>query len=77
MNSEQERKVLNAISERVIGCAFRVANELGCGFLEKGGSQTRRSRLLRPTRIRYTAPAIAAFFRSATISRSMLGGSRL
>jgi GxxExxY protein len=26
---------LNHITERVIGCAFRVANTLGCGFLEK------------------------------------------
>jgi GxxExxY protein len=27
--------VLNGISERVIGAAFKVANTLGCGFLEK------------------------------------------
>jgi GxxExxY protein len=26
---------LNGLSERVIGCAFTVANSLGCGFLEK------------------------------------------
>jgi GxxExxY protein len=26
---------LNAVSERVIGCAFRVANTLGDGFLER------------------------------------------
>lgn len=26
---------LNKLSERVIGCAFRVHNTLGCGFLEK------------------------------------------
>jgi GxxExxY protein len=30
--NEQE---LNALTERVIGCAFKVANTLGCGFLEK------------------------------------------
>ena len=25
----------NRITETIIGCAYRVANELGCGFLEK------------------------------------------
>ena len=25
---------LNTITEKVIGCAYRVSNELGCGFLE-------------------------------------------
>jgi GxxExxY protein len=25
----------DAVSERIIGCAFRVSNELGCGYLEK------------------------------------------
>ncbi|MEQ1605063.1 MAG: GxxExxY protein [Pyrinomonadaceae bacterium] len=32
MISETE---LNAISEKVIGCAYKVGNALGCGFLEK------------------------------------------
>lgn len=26
---------LNALSEKIIGCAFTVGNSLGCGFLEK------------------------------------------
>jgi GxxExxY protein len=26
---------LNALTERIIGCAFKVANALGCGYLEK------------------------------------------
>ncbi|AMV21116.1 GxxExxY protein [Planctomyces sp. SH-PL14] len=30
--TEQE---LNALTERVIGCAFQVGNTLGCGFLER------------------------------------------
>src|ERR1700677_4821969 len=33
MNSDSKR--LDEISERVIGCAFTVANTLGAGFLEK------------------------------------------
>jgi GxxExxY protein len=30
--SEEE---LHGLTERIIGCAFRVSNALGCGFLEK------------------------------------------
>jgi GxxExxY protein len=30
--NEQE---LNALTERIIGCAFKVSNALGIGFLEK------------------------------------------
>jgi GxxExxY protein len=26
---------INALTERIIGCAFKVSNTLGCGFLEK------------------------------------------
>ena len=33
MNADERR--LNEITGRIIGCIYRVANELGCGFLEK------------------------------------------
>jgi GxxExxY protein len=33
MNADERR--LNEITEKVIGCAYTVANELGAGFLEK------------------------------------------
>ncbi len=33
MNADERR--LNTITERVLGCAYAVANTLGCGFLEK------------------------------------------
>ncbi|MCK4352448.1 GxxExxY protein [candidate division WOR-3 bacterium] len=33
MNANRHR--LNEISEKIIGCAFHVHNNLGCGFLEK------------------------------------------
>ena len=32
---DQDEAVVNQISERIIGCAFRVMNTLGVGFLEK------------------------------------------
>lgn len=30
-----DENLLNRITEVIIGCAYKVANELGCGFLEK------------------------------------------
>ena len=33
MNTDKNR--LNSITEVIIGCAYKVANGLGCGFLEK------------------------------------------
>ncbi len=35
LQMHQDEIVTNQISERIIGCAFRVMNTLGCGFLEK------------------------------------------
>ncbi len=35
MNTDERRRDLNALSEKVIGCAFTVSNALGTGFLEK------------------------------------------
>ena len=33
MNTDE--KAVNAVTERIIGCAYKVASKLGCGFLEK------------------------------------------
>ena len=30
-----QMRTLTAMTERIIGCAYRVASKLGCGFLEK------------------------------------------
>ena len=35
MNADERRLELDTISETIIGCAFKVHNTLGCGFLEK------------------------------------------
>jgi GxxExxY protein len=35
MDADERRSSLNAITEKIIGCAFRVANGLGHGFNEK------------------------------------------
>src|SRR4029079_6043119 len=35
MNANLERERLDVVSRRIIGCALRVSNTLGFGFLEK------------------------------------------
>ena len=35
MSDNRSKADLDQITERIIGCAYRVSNELGCGFLEK------------------------------------------
>jgi GxxExxY protein len=35
MDREEERLLLNALAEQVIGCAYEVSNTLGVNFLEK------------------------------------------
>ena len=35
INADERRLKLSEISKKIIGCAFEVANKLGCGFLEK------------------------------------------
>jgi len=35
MNADPERECLDVLSRRIIGCALRVSNTLGFGFLEK------------------------------------------
>ena len=32
---DTDAETLNRITERIIGCAFKVGSKLGCGFLEK------------------------------------------
>lgn len=35
MNADEHRLDLDALTHAVIGCAYRVSNELGCGYVEK------------------------------------------
>ena len=35
MNADESGSKTSDLTEKIIGCAFRVSNELGCGFLEK------------------------------------------
>lgn len=33
--TDESKDEINRITEKIIGCAYKVSNELGCGFLEK------------------------------------------
>jgi len=35
MNADERRWELDKITEKIIGCVYKVSNTLGCGFLEK------------------------------------------
>ncbi|MDZ7963207.1 MAG: GxxExxY protein [Aulosira sp. DedQUE10] len=35
INADKRRWEMDRITEKIIGCAFKVGNGLGCGFLEK------------------------------------------
>jgi GxxExxY protein len=35
MNSDGHKSDIDTVTKKIIGCAFTVANRLGCGFLEK------------------------------------------
>lgn len=35
MNADERRLKIDQITEKIIGCAYRVSNDLGAGFLEK------------------------------------------
>ena len=34
MNADERRLQIDALTEKIIGCAYRVSNTLGAGFLE-------------------------------------------
>jgi GxxExxY protein len=75
MNTVREQRAasqaeVNAICEQIIGCAFRVSNTLGCGFLEKVyenalGMELRKADLRveqqKPLRVLYDGAVVGEF----------------
>jgi GxxExxY protein len=66
--NEDERTSLDALSERVLGAAFEVANTLGAGFLEKVYERA----LLRELKLRGIAAASQVSF--AVIYKGQVAG---
>jgi len=70
MNADERRLQLNRITDRVIGCAFKVSSTLGVGFLEKVyenalAMEIRKAGLRveqqRPVRVSYEGAVIGEF----------------
>ena len=86
MNADEHRledanTEMNAITERVIGCAYRVHNSLGCGFLEKVYENALAHELKKnglhvqqqmPIRVLYDNVTVGDYFADLVVERSVL-----
>ena len=79
--SEVANTKINAITERVIGCAYRVHNSLGCGFLEKVYENALAHELKKnelhvqqqiPIRVLYDNVTVGDYFADLVVERSVL-----
>lgn len=84
MNTDEHRSSearLSALSERIIGCAFRVSNSLGCGFLEKVyenalAHELRKDGLLvkqqEPIKVIYDGIAVGEYFADLLVADTII-----
>ena len=82
MNADQDRSdELDRITEKIIGCAFEVANALGSGFLEKVyenalAHELRKSGLLvepqHPIVVRYDGVVVGDYIADLIVNRSVI-----
>ena len=82
MNAEFKADApINRLTEKVIGCAFKVANTLGSGFLEKGyenalAHELRKSGITVDQQIaiqvRYDGEIVADFYADLMVEHSLL-----
>ncbi len=72
---------VNELTERIIGCAFRVSNTLGCGFLEKVYQnalvhELRKAGLLaesqRPVNVYYDGVLVGEFFADIVVADNVI-----
>ena len=72
---------INQLTERIIGCAFQVANTLGCGFLEKVYEnalvhELRKSRLnadpQRPVDVYYDGVLVGGYFADILVDDTVI-----
>ena len=84
MNTDEHRSSearLSALIERIIGCAFRVSNSLGCGFLEKVyenalAHELRKDGLLvkqqEPIKVIYDGIAVGEYFADLLVADTII-----
>jgi GxxExxY protein len=79
INADERR--LNQITEKIIGCAYEVANRMGCGFLENVYRKsmfvelTRQGMLARPEfpiTIRYKDVVVGEYFADLLVAGEVL-----
>src|SRR3954462_1254417 len=79
--AEWDEGRLNALTEKVIGCAFKVSNTLGCGFLEKAYENALthelrknrlRAELQRPINVYHDGVVVGEFFADILVEGSLL-----
>jgi GxxExxY protein len=72
---------LNAVTERIIGCAYTVSNGLGCGFLEKVyenalAHELRKAGLKveqqKPIEVRYDGAIIGEYVADMIVERAVI-----
>jgi len=83
MNADAHR--LDELTEKIIGCAYKVANGLGAGFLEKVNEKSlsielRNSGLhveqQKPITVFYDGQAVGEYFADLLVEKSILGELR-
>jgi GxxExxY protein len=81
MDTDEHGWELNEVTERVIGCAYRVANVLGCGFLEKVyenalAHEIRKAGLRvdqqHPVKVRYDGVVVGEYFADLIVQDEVL-----
>ena len=81
MNADERREKLDRITERIIGCAQRVCNVLGCGFLEKVyenalAIELRKTRLVadqqREVTVRYDGQVVGQYTADLLVENSVI-----
>ena len=77
----RDEESINALTEKVIGAAYKVSNTLGCGFLEKVYENAMRVELNRqglfveqqlPTPVYYEGIVVGDYFADLVIERTVI-----
>jgi GxxExxY protein len=78
---EMTEEEINLLTERIIGCAFKVSNALGCGFLEKVYEnalvhELRKNGLMaqpqHPINVHYEGVLVGEFYADILVSHTIL-----
>jgi GxxExxY protein len=72
---------INSLTEKIIGCAYKIGNTLGCGFLESVYQRAMAIELARaglqviqqhPIKVRYEGEVVGDFFADFVVDNTVL-----